>query len=109
VLDGPQDPGLRLLFASARRLIRALETNAGDTLLGECVTAYVRRAGAQGFSREHIRLALDILVEEHAVHGRLEPPSRGAASPEATRRLLRFVLGVADDVLAVRTFDAAGA
>jgi hypothetical protein len=107
--DAPDDPSLRLLFASARRLIRALEANADDTVLGDSVTAYVRCAAEQGFSRERIRLALDILVEEHASHDRLQLPSHGVASSKAALRLLTFVLGVADGVLTGRTRSAEGA
>lgn len=105
--DGPDDPNLRLLFASARRLIGALETNADEAVLGESVISYVRCAAEQGVSRERIRLALDILVEEHASRGRLPSPTPGAGSSEAARRTLRFVLGVADVVLPHRARYAA--
>ena len=92
--DVAADPGLKLLFVSARRLIDALEARADSIVLGERVTTYVRSAVACGISRVVIESALECLVHDHAAVDGSDRSKRigGQRRQQATAPVLAFVL-----------------
>ena len=81
------DPGLRALYSSARRLIADLERGADDTALGHSVRSYVDCAVAQGISSRRINDALELLVDDHArAFGEALPKPSGKKGTARCRR-----------------------
>jgi hypothetical protein len=80
------DPGLRALYASTRRLIADLEGGADDAALCHSIPPYVECALDQGISRVRILDALELLVHDHARIAGEAPPKPSAGSGAATRR-----------------------
>ena len=104
--DAEDDPGLRALSESTRRLIAGLKAGAGGAALHELVAAYVGCAAALGISRARINDALEFLVHDHAVpdYDRARPgPTAGRRSAvdqvklrhQATAHVLELVLRLA--------------
>jgi hypothetical protein len=113
--DAEDDPGLRALSESTRRLIAGLKAGAGEPALRDVVAAYVGCAASVGISRARIHDALEFLVHDHAVPdddrarpgptaGRRSAADQLRARHQATAHVLELVLRLASrtDTGAVR-------